>query len=222
LNPLRDFTLNTYNVIKLLDAIRMHRPNCKFVNLSSAAVYGNPELLPVSEWLPLRPISPYGTHKMQAEEACSAYHKFYNTSTCSLRVFSAYGNGLKKQLFWDIFQKAKKQDTFELYGTGNETRDFIHIHDLARAIDYCIEFANFKGEAINIANGEEIAIIDAVSIFLSFFNRNKTPIYNGKTKQGDPLNWKADVSVLTAMGYTPAVDITNGLKNYYQWITQLQ
>src|SRR5687767_6850549 len=68
--PLRDFTLNTFNVIKMLDAIRKYRPTCKFVNLSSAAVYGNPSSLPVGENSLPMPVSPYGLHKLQAEQLC--------------------------------------------------------------------------------------------------------------------------------------------------------
>ena len=220
-NPLRDFTLNTYNVVKLLDAIRIHQPACKLVNLSSAAVYGNPEFVPVREDLALRPISPYGTHKMQAELACQMYYDFYGISTCSLRIFSAYGNGLKKQLFWDLFQKAKKGPGFEVYGTGTETRDFIHVDDVVRAISYCLQYAPFKGEAINIANGVEITIAEAVNTFLSFFPETKKAHFNKMAKKGDPLNWRADISRLRGMGYSPTVTIKQGLEKYFQWISQI-
>ncbi|RIW11801.1 SDR family oxidoreductase, partial [Algoriphagus lacus] len=64
INPLRDFQLNTLNVFKILDAIRTFQPTCKFINLSSAAVYGNPVILPISESALTLPLSPYGFHKM--------------------------------------------------------------------------------------------------------------------------------------------------------------
>lgn len=105
LNPLRDYTLNTYNVFKILDAIRLFQPDCKFVNLSSAAVYGNPHRLPVQENLDLIPVSPYGVHKLHAEMIGEEFYNYYNIPNCSLRIFSAYGPRLKKQLLWDIFQK---------------------------------------------------------------------------------------------------------------------
>ena len=72
----RDFTLNTFNVFKILEAIKKHAPNCKFINLSSAAVYGNPKKLPITETDEISPISPYGFHKKMAEEILTEYNTF--------------------------------------------------------------------------------------------------------------------------------------------------
>lgn len=220
LNPLRDFSLNTHNVFKILDAIRLHQPACKFINLSSAAVYGNPQTLPINEISDLAPISPYGIHKMQAEQVCQMFFKYYQIPTCSLRVFSAYGPELKKQLYWDMFQKANHADAITLFGTGNETRDFIYIDDVVNAIFCCLRNTKYQGECINIANGEEITINNAVSTFLSFFPTKKTLRFNGVVKAGDPLQWRADISLLKTMGYQPSFNLEQGLKNYYSWLTK--
>lgn len=222
INPLRDFALNTYNVVKLLDTIRLEQPNCKVINLSSAAVYGNPESLPVREDMTLLPISPYGIHKMQAEQICKTYFTFYGLQTCSLRIFSAYGNGLKKQLFWDLYKKAEISDIIEIYGTGEETRDFIHIDDVVRAIDYCVNFADFQGEAINIANGEQVTICNVINIFYSFYPKKKTLHFNNISKIGDPVNWRADITFLKSMGYSSTINISQGLEKYYLWTNQLR
>lgn len=221
LNPLRDYTLNTFNVFKLLDAIRIYQPQCKFLNLSSAAVYGNPSQLPVCESSNPQPVSPYGMHKLQAEWIGKEFFTYYNVPNCSLRIFSAYGPGLKKQLFWDIYKKATAYEVIELFGTGNESRDFIYIDDLVSAIHCCLQKANFRGEAINIANGEEVTVARAVTSFLSFFPGKKEIYFSKNTKQGDPLYWKADITQLTDMGYQPSYTLNRGLENYYTWIRQL-
>ena len=65
--PLSDFMLNTVNVFNMLESIRKFSPTTNFINLSSAAVYGNPISLPISENTSLSPVSPYGLHKMQSE-----------------------------------------------------------------------------------------------------------------------------------------------------------
>lgn len=216
-NPLRDFTLNTYNVIKILEAIRTSQPACKFINLSSAAVYGNPQELPIHEASPTAPISPYGLHKMQAEQLCSAFHRNYGLHTCSLRVFSAYGSGLKKQLFWDLYQKASVTDRIELFGTGNETRDFIHVDDVVQSIVCCLHNADFNGECINVANGEELAIKDIVHTFLALFDVPKTVTFNGSVKPGDPLYWRADTTSIQKLGYKKTVSLQQGLEDYFLW-----
>jgi dTDP-glucose 4,6-dehydratase/UDP-glucose 4-epimerase len=216
--PLKDFNLNTVNVFKILDAIREYQPDCKFINLSSAAVYGNPTELPIKEKVTFSPISPYGIHKMQAEQICQEFHNFYNIKTCSLRIFSAYGEGLKKQLFWDLFQKFSKNNSIELFGTGNETRDFIYIDDIVQAIYCVVQNADFKGEAINIANGEELSINKIANLFCNEFTIEKKKItFNNKVKTGDPLNWRADITILKSFGYEKKNSIEEGIKNYILW-----
>ena len=173
-HPFRDFTLNVLIVGKILEAIRRNAPSCKFINLSSAAVYGNSLVLPVKEDAALQPISPYGYHKLQAENICEEFYRFYNIQTCSVRIFSAYGNGLKKQLFWDMAQKLKSSKNVTLFGTGNESRDFIHIDDIVKAIELIITKGRFEATYYNIANGEEITIRDAaekLQLLLGYQNK---------------------------------------------------
>jgi len=124
-NPAEDFHLNVANVNLILHAIRNENPACGFINFSSAAVYGNPASLPVKEEAKLAPVSPYGFHKMISEQICAEFWKLYKIRTCSLRVFSAYGPGLRKQIFWDLYQKTNSSSTIEIFGTGKKSRDFI-------------------------------------------------------------------------------------------------
>jgi UDP-glucose 4-epimerase len=217
-NPEHDYSLNVVNVFKILEAIRKFQPGCRFLNLSSAAVYGNPLNLPVIEDTRFNPLSPYGIHKLQAEQICKEFNDFYNIKTCSLRIFSVYGVGLKKQLFWDLYKKVKTGVPFNLYGTGNESRDFIYILDLVRAIDLISEFSSFNADVINVANGREIMIKDAVSEFFSFFNHDIKYFFSGEVREGDPVNWLADISKLRSFGYQPSFDIKNGLRKYYEWL----
>lgn len=217
--PLRDYFLNTVNVFKLLEAIRHFQPSCKFLNLSSAAVYGNPQLLPISEDTPTLPLSPYGLHKLYAEQICAETFNFYGVRTCSVRIFSVYGPGLKKQLFWDIYKKVKSGKSFTLFGTGEESRDFINIVDLQQAISLIIEFSEFNGNIINVANGQEIRIKDAVSIFVDLFNLDIEYSFSGGVRVGDPVNWKADITKLQSMGYRQEIELFQGLKMYYEWVT---
>lgn len=217
-NPLQDYCLNTVNVFKILDAIKKFQPDCRFINLSSAAVYGNPKHLPVKEEAIPAPLSPYGNHKLQAEQICKEFYDYYKIQTCSLRIFSVYGIGIQKQLFWDLFNKAKTGIPFNLYGTGNESRDFIYVLDLVKAIEIIYEFSSFEADVINVANGEEIMIKEAVSIFFSFFEQDVKYKFSGESRAGDPVNWVADTSKLKSWGYKPSFDIKTGLKKYYDWI----
>lgn len=221
-HPWRDYQLNTLNVFKQLEAIRQFQPKCKYINLSSAAVYGNPISLPVNESFDIKPISPYGLHKQQAEIICKEFYDQFGIATCYLRIFSAYGEGLKKQLFWDLYQKTLQRKSITLFGTGSETRDFIYIKDLVEVIDLVIAKAAFNGTAINVANGNEISIKQAVDNFYSFFSTNIEYEFNNFVRQGDPVNWCAEISLLKALGYTPTFTLQQGLENVYTWIQKLE
>ncbi|TGV04411.1 NAD-dependent epimerase/dehydratase family protein [Flavivirga rizhaonensis] len=219
--PQRDFILNTFNVHKQLDAIRRYNADCKYINLSSAAVYGNPEQLPINENQTTNPISPYGVHKKMAEDVCKLFYKQYKIKCCSLRVFSAYGEGLKKQLFWDLYQKGKENPNVVLYGTGNESRDFIHVSDIINAIECVIGKGAFKSDIINIANGNEVKIKDVVQLFFEIFNEtNITYAFGGEERQGDPINWCAETSLLKKLNYTQKVNLKEGLEYYIKWLKE--
>jgi len=221
-NPMRDYNLNTVNVFKLLDAIKMYTPMCKFINLSSAAVYGNPNKLPITESLMNSPVSPYGIHKFMSEQICSEYHTFFNIPTCSLRIFSAYGEGLKKQLFWDLYKKTAYNKEIILFGTGEESRDFIYIKDLIQAIYRVAKNGDFKGDVINVANGREVFIKNCVAMFYGFFDKKIVYEFSGKGRKGDPNNWVADISILKKLGYQQKYELTDGLYNFYKWIKETE
>lgn len=220
--PETDFELNVANVQRILAAIRLTRQNCKLINFSSAAVYGNPAKLPVSEQDALQPLSPYGYHKLQSELLLKEYHDCFHLKTCSLRIFSAYGPGLRKQIFWDLYQKVKSApQQIELDGTGNESRDFIFVTDLMSAIETIIDRGKFAGEAINIASGIETRVAEAVRIFLEAFSPDTQVSYSGLTRPGDPQCWHADMSVLAAMGFQPKINLTTGLMAYTRWLQEI-
>jgi len=218
--PALDFDLNVSNTIKLLDAIRMHNPRCKFINISSAAVYGNPPGLPVTEDMPLLPLSPYGWHKLYAEQICREHYYLYNLQTINLRLFSVYGEGLRKQLFWDIYQKSSRSLNIELFGSGNESRDFIYILDLMKAIECVINRGLFNGEAINVGTGIETTIREAAKIFCLAINESITIKFNKIVRPGDPLNWRADISILKGFGFEPQTSINDGLLNTAKWLKE--
>lgn len=218
--PYNDFQLNTVNVFKILDGIRRFNPECKFINLSSAAVYGNPKRLPVRENDELAPVSPYGIHKEMSEMICEEFHRFWNIKTVCIRIFSAYGPGLKKQLLWDLSQKIKNNDTIELFGTGNETRDFIFIEDLIRLIDSVIENCSFSGEIINAANGSQIKVSEIAILMKESLNSEKNIIFKGTNRKGDPLNWEGDNKKAKELGYVQNISIADGIKSYVVWLKE--
>lgn len=221
-HPLRDYSLNTVNVFKILETIRTLQPQCRFLNLSSAAVYGNPDRLPVTEGTPVSPVSPYGYHKYMTEQICEEFTRFFGIPTCSLRIFSAYGEGLKKQLFWDLYKKGKSESKITLFGAGDESRDFIYIDDLSQAIYLVGVNGNFDGRALNVANGEEITIKECARHFFAMFDHAVDFRFSGESRAGDPKNWKADITGLKNLGYERRFTFEEGLMRCFKWMKAIE
>lgn len=220
-HSLRDFTLNSFNVFKILDSIKKHTPNCKLINLSSAAVYGNPKSLPIKETDAVQPVSPYGFHKKFAEDILYEYHRFFGIQSCSLRIFSAYGAGLYKQIFWDLYQKTKTQKDIQLFGTGKETRDFINIADILQSIDLIINKGDFSADVYNIANGEQISIEKIAKLVLEELQFKGDLSFTGIEREGDPLYWVADIEKIKKIGYKKQISIEEGIKSYIKWAKEI-
>lgn len=215
--PAADFHSNTVLTFELLNALRLHSSGCRFIFLSSAAVYGNPESMPISETQSPAPLSPYGFHKLQCEQLCLEFAKIYDLPTASLRIFSAYGPGLRRQVLWDICQKAIIKGSVVLQGSGQESRDFIHALDIARALMAIATSAPMQGEAYNLGAGQEVTIAELADMVLQALEYEGTPEFDGVVPVGIPLNWRADISKLESLGFTPSVPLEKGVKTFANW-----
>lgn len=219
--PLHDHQLNTLNVYRHLVSLKKYQPDCKYVTMSSAAVYGNPEQLPVSEEQTLKPLSPYGLHKKHAEELVQFCCENFGLHAAILRIFSAYGPGLKKQLFWDLYQKSKESSKVSLFGTGQETRDFIFIEDLCQLIELIIKHKTIGCEIYNAAKGEKISIADAVKVFYKLLGFNGEYQFEKQSMAGYPSQWVANIEKANELGFKPQFNLHEGLEKYNQWLSEL-
>jgi len=215
-DPFMDLNGSYLLLHRLLYAVKAVREEAKVLFLSSAAVYGNPERLPVSEGDRRHPVSPYGLHKAACEDLCDYFVRVEKVDCRVLRIFSAYGAGLRKQILWDLCAKIEKPGRIALFGTGAETRDFIHVRDVIRAARLVMEQG--AGGVYNVANGVEVRIDAVVRALLRVAGEPEERLaFSGETKAGDPLFWKADTSRLQGLGYVPQVALEDGIEDYYRW-----
>jgi UDP-glucose 4-epimerase len=215
--PAVDFQANTVMTFELLNTLRLKAPGCRFIFLSSAAVYGNPNSLPINENHATEPLSPYGFHKLQSEKLCQEFSKIYDLPTASMRIFSAYGPGLRRQVLWDICQKALLDKPVKLQGTGSESRDFVHALDISHALMVVATSAPMGGEVYNLATGREVKIVDLASLVLEAIDYQGELNFDGAIPTGNPLNWRADISKLASLGFKPSIDLEPGVKSFANW-----
>ena len=216
-DPRNDFRSATLLTFELLESLRRRAPDCRFVFLSSAAVYGEPNALPVNEDERVKPISPYGFHKRQCELLCEEYASIYGLPTCILRIFSAYGPGLRRQVIWDLCYRVLTEKRLSIHGTGSESRDFIHVKDIVRAATLVLDKSEMAGEVYNVASGREVTLRELADKLAGLFELRNGPEFDGVVPEGNPLNWRADISKLEALGFAPKTDFDEGLSGFATW-----
>jgi UDP-glucose 4-epimerase len=216
-DPIADFAAGPLLTIYLLEALRKHAPDCRTIFLSSAAVYGNPAALPVDETQAPAPISPYGFHKWQCELLCREFAESFNLSTASVRIFSAYGPGLRKQVLWEICRKVIVDGRIALHGTGAESRDFVHAGDIAQAVLSVLAKAPLEGEVYNVASGRETTIRELARLVAASLRADLEPVFDGEIPTGDPINWCADITKVRRLGFVPEIKLEEGVEDYCRW-----
>ncbi len=215
--PYMDYQSGPALTVSLLEAIRLEAPATKFIFLSSAAVYGCPIRLPISEMTELAPISPYGYHKWQCELLCREYQQSFQIPTCSVRIFSAYGPGLRRQVIWDLCAQAITQGRISAQGSGSESRDFIHVMDIVSAVRCISEKAPLCGEVYNVASGEETSVRSIAELIVAALDETIPIDFSGTVPAGTPLNWRADIAKIKKMGFSPGVQIKKGISQFVRW-----
>jgi len=221
-DPAADFKSSVVVTEQLLGALRKSAPQCRAIFLSSAAVYGQPTQWPVTEDDPIRPLSPYGYHKRICELLFEQAAQIDGLPTASLRIFSAYGPGLGRQVLWEMADQLVGGKPLELRGTGDETRDFIHAADVARAARVIAEKAPAAGEVYNVATETETSIREAAGMICSHFPGASAPQFRGQPIKGDPQRWRADCSRLRALGFSPTLTLEEGLAAVVRWAREQQ
>lgn len=216
-DPAADFHSGPPVVFQLLNACRLHSPGTVFLFLSSAAVYGNPKQLPIMEHHDTRPISPYGFHKFQSELVVREFASIYGIACASARIFSAYGAGLRRQILWDVCQKAWDHDEIPLLGSGSEARDFIHVLDVCRALELIWNDGDLQGQAINICSGIVTPIAEIASLIASKFPHSPNISFTGNQLPGAPTRWQGDNEWLRSHGYQCSVSLDTGVDEYVKW-----
>ncbi len=161
-DPITTHEINVTGTLNVLEAARLAGVK-KFVFTSSAAVYGDQEKMPISEDARLKPMSPYGLHKMMGEYYTRLYHDLYGMDTVTLRYFNIFG--LRKTaeggypMVIPIFIELRKQGKqLTIVGDGEQTRDYVHVSDVVEANIAAWKSDVNEGTSINICSGVQASV----------------------------------------------------------------
>ncbi len=204
----------------LLEAAKKS-PVKKFVYASSSSVYGDTTDLPMRESSVTRPVSPYGVSKIAAEHLCYLYYKNFGVPTVSLRYFTVYGPRQRPDMaFHRFFKWILEGKPLQMYGDGEQSRDFTHISDIIEA--NWLAFQKGKpGEVFNIGGGSRITMNQVISIMEEITGSAATVDYQ-QVQKGDVRHTSADMTkARKELGYNPKVSIREGLETEHEWIKGL-
>lgn len=198
-----------------------------FVFSSTAAVYGEPEYLPVTEAHPTRPQNPYGTSKLAAEMAVSDYCRAHGMTGVLLRYFNVAGSDPDRRtgdmrepggnLIHQLLRCLDREgEEFCIYGTDYDTpdgtprRDFVHVCDVAAAHTYVVQHPERLDRTVNTFNigyGHPFSVREILDTFRSMVPERHAPRVREKPRRpGDIAEIWADSSALRALGWIPALD----------------
>jgi UDP-glucose 4-epimerase len=199
-DPRLDMECNVIGTLNMLEAARSNGVN-KFIFASSGAPAGEAEP-PIHEELPPHPVSPYGASKLAGEGYCSAYYRTFGIGTVCLRFGNVYGPRSKKKssVVAKFIRQALNGEICMIYGDGNQTRDFLYIDDLVRAVMLCMEM-DVDGETFQIASGMERTVGELANLLASALERRgvKMNIEYGSFRIGDVKRNFSDTSKAARM-----------------------
>ena len=221
-NPRRDCEVNVMGTLNMLEACRQAGVQ-RFVFASSNAPLGRQPPPATEDKAPL-PISPYGASKLAGEGYCLAYHGSWRLGTVVLRFANIYGpySAHKNSVVAKFFKDVLATGHITIDGDGQQTRDFIYVGDLCRAIQLALE-SEVAGEVFQIATGIETSIVQLAQLVQAVTSQ-KFKVQYGLPRQADiRKNYSAIGKAKNMMGWTPTTELEEGIRAAYSWFeTHLQ
>lgn len=189
----------------------------KIVFASSAAVYGNPQYVPIDEEHPLIPMSPYGLSKYTVEKYLNLAYELYGLQYTILRYSNVYGprqNGMGEGGVIAKFVNAAIKDLpITIHGDGEQTRDFVYVKDVADANVKALKYGN--NNVFNISTGVSMSVNELVvyieDVFSKQLKKNKEAVRFGDIKNSLLLNSKAKAH----LSWNNNIPISEGLESMH-------
>ena len=222
-DPIFDASNNISGTIKLLEYCKKYDLE-KFIYASSAAVYGDPDYLPVNEKHPIKAMSPYGISKHTPEHYIKMYHKLYGLKYTILRYANIYGQrqdpkgeGGVISIFIDKMLAGLQPIIF---GDGEQSRDFIHVNDIVNANLKALEKGD--NQLVNISCNTQNTVNDIYQIINDLLHTQLEPIYKEERKGDIRHSYLDNTKALKVLNWEPEYNLREGLKLTIDYYADLQ
>ncbi len=207
---------NVGGTVSLMEAMRDVGVG-RVVFTSSGAVYGAQEKQPLMEEMTPSPDSPYAVSKLSAEYYIRTIGQLWGIETVSLRIFNAYGPGQRlpashPPVIPNFLRQAIQQGTIVIHNSGHQTRDYVFLDDVVRAIAAAGTAPGIDGKIINVGSGTETNVKELANLAKAVTGSNAEVIHNPNAK-GGVTRMRADISCAKELlGYCPSIPLEEGLR----------
>lgn len=216
--------VNNTNVHGTINVLEMARKlNAKrFVLSSSAAVYGDPSTLPVTEESSLIPLSPYAASKISAEMYCIAYRELYGLSTTILRYFNVFGPRQDDSEYSGVISifinQGLRNKDITVDGDGSQTRSFIYVEDVVRGTQLSSQLESASNQILNISGIDAISILDLARMVKERIPDSTSSIIHRDAREGDVQDSIGSMERTSSiLRFSPAVPFNTGLDRTISW-----
>ena len=224
-DPRADCMSNVVGTLNYLDAAR-HNGVRRFVFASSGGTTIGEAEPPIHEEMVPHPVSPYGASKLAGEGYCSAYFRTFGVETVALRFGNVYGplSGHKNSVVARFIKRAQSGEVLEIYGDGTQTRDFIYVGDLIRAVRLAATVEGVGGEIFQIATSAETTVQELTDYLLPALaaaGMDDVEVRNTEARRGEVRRNYADTSKAARdLGWRAEVGLDEGLRRTVDWFME--
>jgi nucleoside-diphosphate-sugar epimerase len=220
-DPVESAMVNDIGTINVLEAARRNNVR-RFVLASSCAVYGDDPRLPKKETMTPMPASPYAVHKLTAEHQARIYSELFGLKTASLRFFNVFGprqdpSSPYSGVISIFMTRAIANQAPVIYGDGSQSRDFVYVKDVVKALILAAGSNDSAGKALNIGTGKSVTINRLWELIASQTGRQPVPDYV-PARAGDILHSLAGVDLAeSVLKFKPDFSLEQGLAATLEW-----
>ena len=216
-HPIADAQSNVLGTVAVCEFAR--RTGMKVIYSSSSAIYGETVTLPVTEDHPTVPMSPYGLSKLTGELYVRMFGRLHGCEHVCLRYFNVFGDGQLFNPYSNVIpifiERLLHDEELVIYGDGRQTRDFVHVRDVAEANHLAFRSMVCAG-SFNVGTGVGSSLLDLIDI-LRRLHGPLAPRFVAP-RAGEVRDSVADIrSVRAELGFRPTIALGEGVRAYYEW-----
>lgn len=212
-----DAETNILGTIRVCELAR--KAGAKLVYSSSSAIYGESAYLPIDEKHPVVPMSPYGLSKLTGELYVRLYGQLHNLPHVCLRYFNAYGEGQLFNPYSNVIpifiRRLLALKSLTVYGDGGQTRDFVHVTDIARA-NLLAASSPIVAGSYNVGTGVRSSLQDLLKILRDLHGDFQVDFQPARA--GEVRDSVASIAAIAHdIGFRPSITLEEGVGRYYHW-----